>query len=281
MVKKMSNFEAKNFYKVYLTTHSLHSMLIPATAVACPLTPATATLRNCNGQCWQVDLVKCDNKMYFRKGWRRFIDENSVVDGNFLIFNYVGGCVFDVKIYEFDACEKSIPYVVSEESESESEDDGSDSDDAMNDEGADSMEVEDEEIHPEDYVQHLNPYFVAKTTKSSQRMNELYIPTGIAKDFGVSLEDGEKITFVDLYNRKSIGKVVKWKDQRTCIKGWRSVLNRNKVNLERDTCICEFLLENGQQAEMGVQTKSIQVHVISRRKPSDLGIKASKKQKQK
>ncbi|KAB2012555.1 hypothetical protein ES319_D09G097700v1 [Gossypium barbadense] len=270
MVKKMSNFEAKNFYKVYLTTHSLHSMLIPATAVACPLTPATATLRNCNGQCWQVDL-----------GWRRFIDENSVVDGNFLIFNYVGGCVFDVKIYEFDACEKSIPYVVSEESESESEDDGSDSDDAMNDEGADSMEVEDEEIHPEDYVQHLNPYFVAKTTKSSQRMNELYIPTGVAKDFGVSLEDGEKITFVDLYNRKSIGKVVKWKDQRTCIKGWRSVLNRNKVNLERDTCICEFLLENGQQAEMGVQTKSIQVHVISRRKPSESGIKASKKQKQK
>ncbi|MBA0856981.1 hypothetical protein Goshw_005821 [Gossypium schwendimanii] len=279
----MSNLEAKNFYKVYLTTHSLQTMvilshfvvyrecslmLIPATAVACPLTPATATLRNCNGQCWQVDLVKCDNKMYFRKGWRRFIDENSVVDGNFLIFNYVGGCVFDVKIYEFDACEKSIPYVV-------------DSDDAMNNEGADSMEVEDEEIHPEDYVQHLNPYFVAKTTKSSQRMNELYIPTGIAKDFGVCLEDGEKITFVDLYNRKSIGKVVKWKDQRTCIKGWRSVLNRNKVNLERDTCICEFLLKNGQQAEMGVQTKSIQVHVISRRKPSESGIKASKKQKQK
>ncbi|KHG11713.1 B3 domain-containing REM20 -like protein [Gossypium arboreum] len=255
MIKKMFNFEAENFCKVYLATHSIHSVLIPATAIGCPLTPATTTLRNCNGQCWQVDLVKCDNKMYFRKGWRRFIDENS-----------------------------SIPCVVSEEeeeeSESESESEDDDSDDA-NDEGADSTEVEDEEIHPEDYVQHLNPYFVVKTTKSSQRTNELYIPTGIAKDFGVSLEDGEKITFVDPYNRKSIGKVVKWKDQRTCIKGWRSVLNRNKVNLERDTCICEFLLENGQQAEIGVQTKSIQVHVISRWKPSESGIKASKKQKQK
>ncbi|KAA3456234.1 B3 domain-containing protein [Gossypium australe] len=207
----MSNFEAKNFCKVYLATHSLRSTLIPATAIVCPLTPATATLRNCNGQCWQVDLVKCDNMMYFRKGWRRFIDENSVLNENFLIFNYVGGCVFDVKIYGFDACEKSIPCVVSEEEESESEPEDDDSDDA-NDEGADSTEVKDEEIHPEDYVQHLNPYFVVKTTKSSQRTNELYIPTGIAKDFGVSLEDGEKITFVDPYNRKNIGKVGKWKD---------------------------------------------------------------------
>ncbi|KAK8336256.1 hypothetical protein V6Z11_A09G109800 [Gossypium hirsutum] len=171
MIKKMFNFEAENFCKVYLATHSIHSVFFPATAIVCPLTPATATLRNCNG---------------------------------------------------FDACEKSIPCVVSEEeeeeSESESESEDDDSDDA-NDEGADSTEVEDEEIHPEDYVQHLNPYFVVKTTKSSQRTNELYIPTGIAKDFGVSLEDGEKITFVDPYNRKSIGKVVEWKDQRTCIKG--------------------------------------------------------------
>ncbi|KAH1090956.1 hypothetical protein J1N35_018213 [Gossypium stocksii] len=108
MVKNLSNFKAKNFYKVYLTTHNLHSMLIPATAKACSLTPLTATLRNCNSQYWQVDLVKCDNKMYFRKGWRRFIDKNSVVDGNFIIFNNAGACVFDVKIYEFDACEKSI-----------------------------------------------------------------------------------------------------------------------------------------------------------------------------
>ncbi|KAG4183166.1 hypothetical protein ERO13_A09G091400v2 [Gossypium hirsutum] len=97
MIKKMFNFEAENFCKVYLATHSIHSVFFPATAIVCPLTPATATLRNCNGQCWQVDLVKCDNKMYFLKGWRRFIDENSVVNENFLIFNYVGGCVFDVK----------------------------------------------------------------------------------------------------------------------------------------------------------------------------------------
>ena len=41
----------------------------------------------------------------------------------------------------------------------------------MNNEGTTSMEVEDEELYPEKYVQDLNPYFVARIRL--QRKNEL------------------------------------------------------------------------------------------------------------
>ncbi|XWS40375.1 hypothetical protein CRYUN_Cryun18bG0135800 [Craigia yunnanensis] len=81
--------------------------------------PATATLRNCKGRCWYVEVNKCDDNMYFEKGWRRFIDENSIKDSDFLVFSYVGWSVFDVKVLGLDGCEKSVSHVLLEEQEVE------------------------------------------------------------------------------------------------------------------------------------------------------------------
>ena len=101
-----------------------------------------------------------------------------------------------------------------------------------------------------------------------------YVPVDVIQDYDLTLEDKEEITFLDPYKRKSIGKVVKWKDGRTCIKGWRSFCNRNKVDQQRDACICEFLLEKGQNP------KFIQVHIVRGRKHTK-SQKPSMKQKQK
>ncbi|KAK6254107.1 hypothetical protein QUC31_015827 [Theobroma cacao] len=328
----MSNFEAKNFFKVYLPKYSFERMSIPPTAVVCsnglmPM-PATATLRNCKGQCRHVELNKCDGRMFFEKGWRRFIDDNSIKEEDILVFSYVGCSVFDVKVYGFDGCEKNVSYLV-EEGESgeeqgqeddeeedygyqeegedsvlEMEDDDDDDDDygyleegedsdlemkreeeneevldtltnrrgqrkinkrnsglheglaAVNDEETTSMEVEYEELNPERYVQELNPYFVAR--RRLGRGNELYVPSTVIRDYDLILEDNQEITFLDPYDRKKIGKVRKWKDRRTCIIGWRSFCNRNRVNQERDVCICEFLLEN----ENEQKPKFMKVHII-------------------
>ncbi|EOX97183.1 Uncharacterized protein TCM_006281 isoform 1 [Theobroma cacao] len=369
----MSNFEAKNFFKVYLPKLSFERMSIPPTAVVCsnglmPM-PATATLRNCKGQCRHVELNKCDGRMFFEKGWRRFIDDNSIKEEDILVFSYVGCSVFDVKVYGFDGCEKNVSYLVEkgesgeeqgqeddeeedygyqeegEDSVLEMEDDddddgyleeGEDSDlemkreeeneevldtltnrrgqrkinkrnsglheglAAVNDEETTSMEVEYEELNPERYVQELNPYFVARTRLG--RGNELiflhyfdflfsnimfshapmprmlvslsgmfstnfwlyslcgsqYVPSTVIRDYDLILEDNQEITFLDPYDRKKIGKVRKWKDRRTCIIGWRSFCNRNRVNQERDVCICEFLLEN----ENEQKPKFMKVHII-------------------
>ena len=92
-----------------------------------------------------------------------------------------------------------------------------------------------------------------------------HVPCDVIEDYDLNLEDKEEVTFLDPYNRKSIGKVVKWKDDRTCITGWRSFCNRNKVDQQCDACICEFLLDKEQEDEKGQKTKIIQVHMIRRR----------------
>ncbi|XVE94117.1 hypothetical protein REPUB_Repub01dG0253700 [Reevesia pubescens] len=391
----MSNFEAENFFKVYLSNHSFQRMLVPPTAIVCSneLMPATATLRNCKGKCWHVEVnTRNDGKMYFEKGWRRFVDENSIKDKDFLVFSYVRCTVFDVKVLQLNGCEKSVSDLVLEEQETKNvlveegergeeneqeqkeEDDGdfleegeaceqeleekeednddddyqeegeeseleleeeeeeNDDDDdyqeegedseleleeeeendndicqegkdsemeweeeeeeeneelldilnkrsgkkminkrkrgwheefaAKNDEGTTSMEFEDEDVNPEKYVQHLNPYFVARIR--GKRTNELYVPLNVIKDFGLTLE--EEITFIDPCQRKSTEKVVKWKDGRICIRGWRSFCHRNKVDHQRHACICEILLEKELEDEMGQKVKFIKVHIVHRRK---------------
>ncbi|XP_022726548.1 B3 domain-containing protein At4g34400-like [Durio zibethinus] len=364
----MSNFQAKNFFKVYLLEHSFQRMLIPSSAVVCSyeLMPVTVTFRNCKGQCWhvEVEVDECDGKMFFKKGWRKFIDENSIKDKDILVFNYFGCFVFDVKVFGLDRCEKSVSHLVLDEQEmgivlADDDHDDDDDDEEFQEEGEDSeMELEEEaeeendyddfqqegkdgrleleeednddedyqegedselelveeeeneevldslnkrrgqkmnnkrnegsheefaamkdegttsmELYPEKYVQHLNPYFVARIRL--RRKNELYVPFDVMRDYDLTLEDKEEITFVDPYKRESIGKVVKWKDGRTCITGWRSLCNRNKVDLQRDACICEFLLEKGQEK------KFIQVHIVNRRKHAKSQKPRMQKQNQK
>ncbi|XVE94120.1 hypothetical protein REPUB_Repub01dG0253900 [Reevesia pubescens] len=148
----------------------------------------------------------------------------------------------------------------------------------VNDDDDYQKDGKDSELYPEQYVQHLNPYFVARIR--GQRKNELYVPLDVIRDFGLTLEDKEDITFLDPCKRKSIGKVVKWKDGRICIRVWRSFCNQNRVDHQRDTCICEFLLEKEQEDEMGQKTKFIQVHIVRSRKRTK-SQKPSMKQNQK
>lgn len=316
-----SKFEAKNFFKVYFSCHSSQKMLIPRGAVLRSYEqPLTATFRNCKGQCWHVELEvdESNGNKFFNKGWRKFIDENSIKEKDFIVFSYVRCFVFDVKVIELDGCEKSVSNVLDErgnvlaeddadfweaehfelELEEEDDDDNDDEDDNFREEeeeeedeeeeeevdasnkgcdhheefatvnlneGTTSMEVEDEEIDPAKYVKdYYNPHFVVRTRRA--RDNELHVPARVIKDYGLTLEDKEKIILRGPDKRKSIEEIVKWKDGRTCISGWGSLCRRNGVDQQHDKCICEFHLGKEQEDEMGQKMKYLKVHIIRRRK---------------
>ncbi|XP_031278124.1 putative B3 domain-containing protein At5g66980 [Pistacia vera] len=102
-----------------------------------------------------------DNRVYFANGGQQFVKDNSLVFGDFLVFQYNGDNGFNVKIFGKSGCEKNEtgPYVgidIEEEEEVEEHeitDVGTDFDD---DHGSDSeynveeeQEEEEEEEAPE------------------------------------------------------------------------------------------------------------------------------------
>ena len=50
--------------------------------------------------------------MYFLNGWQQFLTENSVEEGDFLVFRYAGNCIFDFKLLGRTECEKKDTKVV-------------------------------------------------------------------------------------------------------------------------------------------------------------------------
>lgn len=44
--------------------------------------------------------------MYFLNGWQQFLTENSVEEGDFLVFRYAGNCIFDFKLLGRTECER-------------------------------------------------------------------------------------------------------------------------------------------------------------------------------
>ncbi|OMO71483.1 hypothetical protein COLO4_28211 [Corchorus olitorius] len=70
---------------------------------------ATATLRNSKYGCWRVELKEVAGKMYFERGWTKFVDENTTMyNGDILGFTYVGSSLFDVTIMGPNGCMKSV-----------------------------------------------------------------------------------------------------------------------------------------------------------------------------
>ncbi|GMJ08742.1 REPRODUCTIVE MERISTEM 39, REDUCED VERNALIZATION RESPONSE 1 [Hibiscus trionum] len=64
-----------------------------------------------NGEIWELELVKCDGKMWFGNGWLNFAEHYSVAPGHFLAFRYEGGCHFHVIICDRTATEIEYPGV--------------------------------------------------------------------------------------------------------------------------------------------------------------------------
>ncbi|KAI8027957.1 putative B3 domain-containing protein [Camellia lanceoleosa] len=116
------------FFKVYLPPPKGPERLpIPSAFVkhVKGAIPDKAFLRNCHGKLWPVVVTKVGNQLCFKDGWVKFVEDNSVEVGNFLVFDFDGNYVFDFKLFGSTECEikmiESSGFKVKEEKEEEEE----------------------------------------------------------------------------------------------------------------------------------------------------------------
>ncbi|KAI9111255.1 hypothetical protein K1719_017866 [Acacia pycnantha] len=76
------------------------------------LTPKTVMLINASSKnLWKVDMEQVEEdpiELYFKKGWSKFVEHNSLMAADFLIFKFDGNSTFKVVICGKSACEKML-----------------------------------------------------------------------------------------------------------------------------------------------------------------------------
>lgn len=45
-------------------------------------------------------MKEMQDEVHFTEGWSKFVEDNSLVDGDFMTFVYNGDCVFEVSVYD-------------------------------------------------------------------------------------------------------------------------------------------------------------------------------------
>ncbi|XP_028752683.1 putative B3 domain-containing protein Os03g0621600, partial [Neltuma alba] len=64
------------------------------------LAPKTATLLYSSKRLWTVDIEEEDNKkLYFKRGWNIFVEDNALETGEFIVFKFDGDSTFKANIY--------------------------------------------------------------------------------------------------------------------------------------------------------------------------------------
>lgn len=63
-------------------------------------------LEDSSGQQWGVTISDLNGSLAFEQGWSSFSSDHGLQVGDFVIFNYIMGSYFDVKIFDTTGCEK-------------------------------------------------------------------------------------------------------------------------------------------------------------------------------
>uniref|UniRef100_A0A3Q7ERM3 TF-B3 domain-containing protein n=1 Tax=Solanum lycopersicum TaxID=4081 RepID=A0A3Q7ERM3_SOLLC len=222
----------KGFVKIFSPENSGKRLKIPTsfTYYKNRKLPMKINLRDRFGNMWPVGVNKIGGNLYFQYGWEKFIEDNSVEVGDFLVFDYDGNKMFDFKLLGRTKCEKNgVGGLKAEE---------------MIVEHQKSRESKEKNWASDSYIfksgratQPKNPYFVAKIR--SKRRDQLYVPVDVVKDY--KLELPSSMTIRDSIGREFVTKLNKWKDGRIwLVGGWRSLCRWNLVE-KNDHCICEFV----------------------------------------
>ncbi|XP_019155922.1 PREDICTED: uncharacterized protein LOC109152727 [Ipomoea nil] len=110
-----------------------------------------------------MEMTKTGDGLCFQNNWATFVEDNSITNGDCLVFSYCGYSLFDFVLFDQFGCEKIVmkdaqPQVkkeVKEEDEDDdvvvNDDDNNDNDDGdSDDEGDDSNFVNDEDKNEEE-----------------------------------------------------------------------------------------------------------------------------------
>lgn len=79
-------------------------------------------LEGSSGKSWRIEVLKSDNTLSLRSGWRDFVTANKIDENDLLLFKYSSSSSFDVLIFDPSGCEKAAHSIIkNEQIESESE----------------------------------------------------------------------------------------------------------------------------------------------------------------
>ncbi|XP_054781843.1 putative B3 domain-containing protein Os03g0621600 [Prosopis cineraria] len=96
------------FFKVLIQDFSTFLQIPPAfNKVIGKDVPKKAMLETYYGKSEEVEVEKRENRVFFCKGWSKFVEDNKLENGDFLVFKYMSDySKFKVKIYGKTCCEK-------------------------------------------------------------------------------------------------------------------------------------------------------------------------------
>ncbi|CAI9099065.1 OLC1v1035826C1 [Oldenlandia corymbosa var. corymbosa] len=243
--KLQSEGRFRSFFKVYFPTSS-KKMQIPIayTAYMKDKIPKTSFLRHEDGKVWKVRVEETGSCFYFCDGWEKYVRDNSLGAGDFLVFQIDGQRVYDVTLLGRNGSAKTVVEVDEVEDEEEEEEDKASFNHSKKSErekpGNRKRTVADPHDH-EIFTSGLvsrpkNPYFLSSVRK--ERKQELFVPLDFIEDHNLCLPSVIKLH--DQHGRKWESKKKIWKDGRVWYyKGWGRLCRVNRV-AENDICICEL-----------------------------------------
>lgn len=65
-------------------------------------------INNVQGKTWPVELDETDGRVFVTTGWPKFVEDNCLVEGEFLVFKSYGDMQLMVLIFGVNAVEKSV-----------------------------------------------------------------------------------------------------------------------------------------------------------------------------
>ncbi|XP_023635064.1 B3 domain-containing protein At4g34400 isoform X2 [Capsella rubella] len=97
------------FFKVFVSHFSSDSMVIPISYYdQLPrVLPKKVILQGPGGGSWNVATKIRGEEVHLAQGWSKFVEDNTLNDGDFLTFIYNGDRIFEVSIYRSDGCKET------------------------------------------------------------------------------------------------------------------------------------------------------------------------------
>ncbi|GMI98007.1 REPRODUCTIVE MERISTEM 39, REDUCED VERNALIZATION RESPONSE 1 [Hibiscus trionum] len=110
MAREATPGDMPGFFKVLVGDFSKRLRIPPAFAKFFHRTPLPheVKLQNSEEQCWQVNVVKINNKLFLNKGWKSFVKDNLLEIGDFVFFSYVRRSLFAITVFESNGCVKHV-----------------------------------------------------------------------------------------------------------------------------------------------------------------------------
>ncbi|XP_059443250.1 uncharacterized protein LOC132175350 isoform X3 [Corylus avellana] len=97
-----------SFFKVMIGDRFSQVLYLPPKFVATvsSLENQKTFLEDSSGQQWGVTISNLDGSLAFEQGWSSFSSDHGLQVGDFLMFSYIMGSHFDVKVFDTTGCEK-------------------------------------------------------------------------------------------------------------------------------------------------------------------------------